>query len=163
MYQQNIWIWYYNRKIPKIDPKKQKNGDNFFSTSLINVYLNINFINFDLVFWLDSKSLVVWTCWIFFKPSDLKKRSLLQIKINLPWLQQKNDFSLMVVILTIFCPLWLSLNPATGWKSSHNCVVLVCCGHGIKMLNWWWEIGCIWQEMPSFLNIQKMFLGGPNS
>ena len=40
-------------KKSKIDPKKRKNGDNFFKMSSIIIIKNIKLIDFYLVFWLN--------------------------------------------------------------------------------------------------------------
>ena len=49
-------------KKSKIDPKKRKNGDNFFKMSSIIIIKNIKLIDFYPVFWLNFMTLVVGTC-----------------------------------------------------------------------------------------------------
>ena len=46
-------------KKSKIDPKKRKNGDNFFKMSSIIIIENIILIDFYPGFWLNSKTVLL--------------------------------------------------------------------------------------------------------
>ena len=83
-------------KKSKIDPKKRKNGDNFFKMSSIIIIKNIELIDFYPVFWLNFMNLVVGTCLDFCKSLCLYECSFLHIKLCLHGLQEKNDFFLML-------------------------------------------------------------------
>ena len=153
----------YITKNSKIDPQNSKNGDNFFKISS-NIYLKKYRIHWILsvFFLLNSKTVVVWTCSIFFKPRYLKIVSLLHIKLSLFGLQEKSVFFVMVVKIMKFGPFQLHLTPGPGWKSSPKCVVLVCSSYAKKITNRWREIGCNVWKVQSFWSIQKMFLGALN-
>ena len=83
-------------KKSKIDPKKRKNGDNFFKMSSIIIIKNIKLIDYFPVFWLNFMTLVVGTCLDFCKPLCLNECSFLHIKLCLHGLQEKNDFFMML-------------------------------------------------------------------
>ena len=135
----------------------------FFSISpQIFIFKNIEFIDFYMFFLLNSKTVVVWTCSIFFKPRYLKIVSLLHIKLSIFGLQEKSVFFVMVVKKMKFGPFELHVTPGPGWKSSPKCVVLVCSSYAKRITNRWREIGCNVWKVQSFWSIQKMFHGALN-